>query len=74
MLKNYSLSKLKKIEKINQNKVISAVAKAKKDKFLNMDKSIKLNFVKSYSKIIKNFSQPSKNFKEKQKETKLSPY
>ena len=74
MLKNYSLSKLKKIEKINQNKVTSAVARAKKDKFLNMNESIKLNFVKSYSKIIKNFSQPSKNFKEKQKETKLSPY
>ena len=71
--KKYS-KQVEKIEKINKKKVISAVNKARKDKFLNFESSIKFNFIKSYSKIVKNFSKPSKNFQEKQKETKLNPY
>ena len=74
LLKSNSLKHLISIKKSNENKVILAVQKARKGSFLNYKKSIKFNFIKSYSKIIKNFSKPSKNFYRKQKETKLNPY
>ena len=68
------LEKLKKIEKNNEKKVITAVSKARKQKFLNYDKSIKLNFINTYSKKIKKFSKPQSSFEKGQKETKLNPY
>lgn len=71
--KNYH-RQIKTIEKLNENKVKLAVNKARKEKFLDYDKSIKFNFIKSYSKIVKKFSKAAKNFNEKQKETKLNPY
>ena len=74
LLNNKCSEIVKKIERNNEKKVISAVNKARKAKFLKFEDSIKFNFIESYSKIIKSFSKPSKNFKEKQKETKLSPY
>ena len=74
LLKNNCLKQIKLIEKINKEKVIFAVSKARKDKFLNFEKSLKLNFIKSYSNIIKGFSKSSKNFQAIQKETKLNPY
>ena len=74
LLKLKYSKQIQQIEKLNENKIISAVKKARKDKSLKFDQSIKLNFIKSYSKIIKKFSLPSTNFKEKQKETKLNPY
>ena len=74
LIKNNNLHQVKRIEKANKNKVIFAVEKARKANFLKYEKSLKFNFVKSYSKIIKNFSEPSTNFHEKQKETKLNPY
>ena len=74
ILKNITLDKVNKIKRLNENKVIQAVIKARKDKFLSYKKSIKFNFIKSYSKIIKKFSKPSTNFGEDQKETKLNPY
>ena len=39
-----------------------------------IQKSIKLNFIKTYSKLIKKFSKPKLVFEEGQKETKLNPY
>jgi hypothetical protein len=74
LLKSNSLKHLITIERSNENKVIQAVQKARKGSFLNYEKSIKFNFIKSYSKIVKSFSKPSKNFHRKQKETKLNPY
>ena len=73
-LKANGLNKIKKIEKNNEKKIITAFSRARKQKPLNYEKSIKFNFIKSYSKIVKNFSKPSKNFYRKQKETKLNPY
>ena len=57
-----------------KKKIILAVSKARKQKFLNYKKSIKLNFTNTYSKIIKKFSKPQLDFEEGQKETKLNPY
>ena len=74
LLKKNCLEQVKAIEKINKKKVMSAVFKARKDKFLKFEKSIKFNFIESYSNIIKSFSKASKNFQGVQKETKLSPY
>ena len=74
LIKNGQYKQIKKIEKFNENKIKSSVEKARKENFLKYEKSIKFNFVKSYSKIIKSFSKPSKNFHSKQKETKLNPY
>tara|TARA_B100001123_G_C15259411_1_gene1005989 strand:+ start:160 stop:1197 length:1038 start_codon:yes stop_codon:yes gene_type:complete len=74
LIKNKKYNNVKRIEKSNENKVKLAVKKARKENFLNYEKSVKFNFVKSYSKVIKNFSKASKNFHSKQKETKLNPY
>ena len=74
LVKNNKLRQIQLIEKLNKNIVISSVEKARKGNFLKYEKSVKFNFIKSYSKIIKNFSKPSKNFHSKQKETKLNPY
>ena len=48
LLKSISLNTLKNIEKSNENKVILAVQKARKGSFLNYEKSIKFNFIKTY--------------------------
>jgi len=74
LLKNGYLNQVNKIEILNSNRIISAVNKARKDKFLDFEKSIKFNFIRSYSRIIKKFSNSSTNFNEKQKTTKLNPY
>tara|TARA_Y100000294_G_scaffold176914_1_gene200706 strand:+ start:633 stop:1676 length:1044 start_codon:yes stop_codon:yes gene_type:complete len=74
LIKNKMHKHIKKIEQFNENRVRQAIQNARKDNFLKYDKSIKFNFVNSYSQIIKKFSSPSKDFKEKQKETKLNPY
>tara|TARA_B100001013_G_C24573061_1_gene427407 strand:- start:49 stop:1092 length:1044 start_codon:yes stop_codon:yes gene_type:complete len=68
------LNKIKKIEKDNEKKVITAFSRARKQKPLNYEKSIKFNFTNTYSKIIKKFGKPKLDFKEGQKETKLNPY
>ena len=41
---------------------------------MSFDKSMRLNFIKSYSKKIKKFNSPNKDFFGGQKETKLIPY
>ena len=74
LLKGISVNRIKAIEKHNEKKIILAVSNARKQKFLNYKKSIKLNFTNTYSKIIKKFSKPQLNFEEGQKETKLNPY
>ena len=74
LIKNKKHRQIKLIEKLNENIVISSVEKARRESFLKYEKSIKFNFIKSYSKIIRSFSKPSKNFHSKQKETKLNPY
>ncbi len=65
---------IKKIEKENIKKIENSVIQAKKQKSLDFNKSLELNFVISYSKIIKNFSKPKKIFKKGQIDTKLAPY
>ena len=74
LLKVISINRIKKIEKLNEKKVMFAVSKARKQKCMNYEKSIKLNFTNTYSKIIKKFSKPKLDFEEGQKETKLNPY
>ena len=74
MLKVTNLKIIKKIEKVNERKLITAFSIAKKEKFLDFENSVKLNFINSYSKIIKKFSEPKLDFQEGQKETKLNPY
>tara|TARA_B100001123_G_C15344700_1_gene1036467 strand:+ start:8892 stop:9935 length:1044 start_codon:yes stop_codon:yes gene_type:complete len=74
LIKNGYLKTIERIEKSNKNRVRLAAQKARKEKFLNYNKSVQFNFINTYSKIVKKFSNPSKNFAEKQKETKLNPY
>ena len=74
LIKNGKYKQVKKIENFNEVKVKLSVAKARKENFLKYEKSIKFNFIRSYSKIIKSFSKPSNKFHSKQKETKLNPY
>lgn len=74
LLKNNQLKKITLIEKNNISLLKKSIEKARKGSFLNYEKSLKFNFVKSYSKLIKNFSDPKKNFSYKQKVTKLNPY
>jgi TPP-dependent pyruvate/acetoin dehydrogenase alpha subunit len=67
---NYLNKKFTTIEK----NIKQSVIKAKKEKEMSFDKSMKLNFIKSFSKKINKFSTPKKNFFGGQKETKLLPY
>ena len=55
LLKSSNLKQLVNIEKSNERKIIQAVQKARKGKFLKYEKSLKFNFIKSYSKIVKSF-------------------
>ena len=66
--------KIRKIFNKNELKVKKIVSKAKNTKTIDFKESLKLNFIKSYSKVIKRFNLPVKNFAGGQKETKLKPY
>jgi len=72
--KYFSQNLIDKIEKKNENLVKVAVKKAKQQKTLSFDKSLKVNFIKSYSKKINKFSKPKTLFDKGQLDTKLAPY
>ena len=74
LLKSNQVKKVMMIEKNNQNLLNKSIKKAKVGNFLNYEKSLKLNFIESYSKLIKKFSEPKKDFTYKQKVTKMNPY
>lgn len=74
MLKLFNKKTVDKIDRLNEKKVKLAVTKAKKQKNLNFKQSLDVNFIKSYSKIIKKFSNPKKIFEKGQSDTKLIPY
>ena len=74
LIKKLRLKKISNIENINKKKIIAAVKKARTEKFLRFDKSLKYNFVKAFSRKIKTFSKPSTKFKSNQQQTKLNPY
>ena len=73
-MKKNEIKKLEKIFNKNELKVKKMVLKAKNNKTIDFKESLKLNFIKSYSKVIKRFNLPVKNFAGGQKETKLKPY
>ena len=63
------------MRKKNENIIKLAVRKARKQKNLTFDKSLEVNFIKSYSKKIKKkFSKPKTLFDKGQLDTKLAPY
>ena len=62
-------AKLRLSEKTDSQTAESALIKT-----IDFNESLKLNFIKSYSKVIKRFNLPVKNFVGGQKETKLKPY
>ncbi len=70
----FGLKKINQVEKANESKVISAVNFARKQKSISFEKSLNVNFVKSFSKTIKKFSVPNKLFDSDQEDTKLAPY
>ena len=72
LIKKLRLKKISNIENINKKKIIAAVKKARTEKFLSFDKSLKYNFVKAFSRKIKTFSKPSTKFKSNQQQTKLN--
>lgn len=74
VLKYFSESLIDKIEKKNENIIKLAVRKAREQKTLSFDKSLEVNFIKSYSKKIKKFSKPKTLFDKGQLDTKLAPY
>ncbi len=74
LTKLFNEKTIKKIEKLNEKKVKLSVIKAKKQKSLSFKESLSLNFIKSYSKIIKKFSNPKRIFEKGQSDTKLAPY
>lgn len=70
-LNNKFIANIRKNEKA---KILKIIKKAKKQKFLDFNQSLKLNFIESYSNKIKNFSVDKIDYISKQKETKLEPY
>lgn len=74
LLKKKMNNLVNKIETKNNKKLDNALKKARQESFLRYEKSLKLNFIKSYSKIIKKFSKPQKMFKHKQKLLIPKPY
>ena len=48
LIKKLRLKKISNIENINKKKIIAAVKKARTEKFLSFDKSLKYNFVKAF--------------------------
>ena len=70
----FSKTLINKIEKTNENLVKLAVNKARKQNHLSFNKSLDVNFIKSYSKIIKKFSKSKTLFDKGQLDTKLAPY
>jgi TPP-dependent pyruvate/acetoin dehydrogenase alpha subunit len=74
LVKFFNEKTINKIDISNEKKVKNAVAEAKKQKSLNFKQSLSVNFVKSYSKIVKKFSNPKKIFEKGQSDTKLAPY
>jgi TPP-dependent pyruvate/acetoin dehydrogenase alpha subunit len=65
---------INKIDSINENNIKLSVNQARKEKIIDFKKSLEVNFVQTYSKIIKNFSKPKKMFDKGQLDTKLIPY
>lgn len=65
---------IKKIKKINLNYIDKIIKNASKEKFLSFEKSLKLNFIKSYSSKIKKFTQNNSTFKSSQQPTKITSY
>ena len=74
LLKNNQEKNIFKIEKTNKALLEKALKKARSEDFLSYRKSLKFNFIKSYSKLVKKFSKPKINFGHEQKITKLNPY
>lgn len=74
LIKLFNEKIINKIDKINENNIILSVNQARKQKTMNFEKSLQVNFIQSYSKIIKNFSKPKKMFDKGQLDTKLAPY
>ena len=74
LLKFFDEKIINKIDTINENNIKLFVNQARKQKNIDFKKSLEMNFIKSYSKIIKNFSKPKKIFDIGQKDTQLKPY
>jgi TPP-dependent pyruvate/acetoin dehydrogenase alpha subunit len=74
LLKFFSEKLINNIEKKNEKIVKFAVKKAREQKHISFNKSLEVNFIKSYSKIIKKFSKPKTLFDKGQLDTKLAPY
>jgi TPP-dependent pyruvate/acetoin dehydrogenase alpha subunit len=74
IIKNFSLKIVNDIDEKNKIKVLSAIKKAKNSDFLSYQKSLDLNFIKSYSSIIKKFTENKFDLDSDQLETKLKNY
>ena len=72
--KKINKKNIKKIKKINLNYIDKIIKNAPKEKFLSFEKSLKLNFIKSYSSKIKKFTLNNSTFKSSQQATKITSY